>query len=154
MSVWWMRMIVIGEPCFWWELQENCVNTSGPESIKWWHHQCVSHNVITSPMSVQSESSIYWEAFPTSWIFIKNSLVTSSLFAFQINIFILLGCFTQLFQIQRLAKYHQCIPFDRKLTETLFKILCFGGICSNQNFKESSRIIYFKILVFYSVYKG
>ena len=70
---------------------ENCrkigVNTSGPESIKWWHHQCVSHKVMTSQISVQSESSICWGAVPTSWIFIKNPLVTSSLFAFQIKYF-------------------------------------------------------------------
>ena len=70
---------------------ENCRkiggNISGPESIKWWHYQCVSHKVMTSPMSVQSESSICWGAFPTSWIFIKNPLVTSSLFAFQIKYF-------------------------------------------------------------------
>ena len=70
---------------------ENCskidVNTSGPERIKWWHHKCVSHKVMTSPISVQSESSICWGVFPTSWIFIKNPLVTSSLFAFQIKYF-------------------------------------------------------------------
>ena len=81
-------LIVLGEPCF---FGENCrkigVNTSGPETIKWWHHQCVSHKVMTSPMSIQSESSICWGAFPTSWIFIKNPLVTSSLFAFQIKYF-------------------------------------------------------------------
>ena len=26
-------------------------NTSGPESIKWWYHQCVTHKLMTSPMS-------------------------------------------------------------------------------------------------------
>ena len=70
---------------------ENCrkigVNTSAPESIKLWHHQCMAHKVMTSPISVQSESSICWGAFPTSWIFIKNPLVISSLFAFQLKYF-------------------------------------------------------------------
>ena len=88
---------------------ENCrkigVNTSGWESIKWWHHQCVSHEVMTSPMSVQSESSICWGgAFPTSWIFITNPLVTSSIFVF---ISFHLDCFSQLLQIQRLTKEDQ-----------------------------------------------
>ena len=47
---------------------KNCrkigVNTSGPKSIKWWHHQCVSHKVMTSPMSVKSEiNDGTWRAF-------------------------------------------------------------------------------------------
>ena len=97
--------------CTWWYLaslvfSKNCrkigVNTSRPEIIKWWHHQCVSHEVMTSPMSVQSESSICWGAFPRSWIFIKNPLVTSSIFVF---ISFHLDCFSQPLQIQRLAKY-------------------------------------------------
>ena len=57
---------------------ENCrkigVNTSGWESIKWWHHQCVSHEVMTSPMSVQSESSICGGGFPNIMnIYYKSS---------------------------------------------------------------------------------
>ena len=70
---------------------DNCrkigLNILGPENIKWWHHQCVSHKVMTSPISVHSESSICWGAFPTSWIFIKNPPVTLLLFAFQIKYF-------------------------------------------------------------------
>ena len=81
--VWWyLASLVFGKNC-----RKIGINTSGPESIKWWHHQCVSHKVMTSPMSVQSESSICRGAFPTVWIFIKNPLVTSSLFAFQIKYF-------------------------------------------------------------------
>ena len=89
------------------------VNTLGPEIIKWWHHQCVSHKVMTSTMSVQSESSICWGAFPTSWIFIENSLVTSSLFGFQMKYFHSPRLVHTALQIQRLAKYDQCHAWNK-----------------------------------------
>ena len=67
------------------------VNTSRPESKKWWHQ-------AYAPIRKQN----LWGAFPTSWIFIKNPLVTSSIFVF---ISFHLDCFSQLLLIQRFAKY-------------------------------------------------
>ena len=53
---------------------KNCrkirVNTSRPESKTWWHQ-------AYAPIRKQY---LWGGAFPTSWIFIKNPLVTSSLF--------------------------------------------------------------------------
>ena len=96
--------MVLGEPCFWQELQENWCK----------HFRTRKHKVMTSVMSslyasfrihmLQSESSICGGDFPTSWIFIKNPLGTSSLFAFQIKLF---SFSLRLLQIQRLAKYYQ-----------------------------------------------
>ena len=75
---------------------KNCrqigVNTSGLESIKWWHHQSPIH-------ALQSESSIYQK--PSCDVII---------ICFQDKtVFIFLDCFMQLLQIQRLAKYDHSI---------------------------------------------
>ena len=63
--------------------------------IKWWHHQCLSNQkaVFVGGLSQHHEyllKALLWH---------HHYLLSRQ------NIFILLDCFTQLFQIQRLAKY-------------------------------------------------
>ena len=90
---------------------KNCrkigVNTSEPESIKEWHHQCVSlikwphHQCLSNQKAVLvgglSQPHEYLLKPPCDII---NFCLSSK------NISFHLDCFSQLFQIQRLAKYH------------------------------------------------
>ena len=109
-------VIVLGEPFFgkiFWKIG---VSTSGLKSIKWWHHQVCLINIAFIPFIFAFIPSNQKAVFvgsnlrrsQTSWIFIKNPLVMSSLFVMlSLSIFILLDCFMQLLQIQRLTKYNQ-----------------------------------------------
>ena len=75
---WYLASLVFGKNC-----RKIGINTSGLESIKWWHQLC--HHFMYSYAPIRKQ--YLWGDFPTSWIFIKNPLVTSSLFAFQIKLF-------------------------------------------------------------------
>ena len=93
------------------------VNPSGLESIKWWHHQSPIH-------TLQSESSIYQK--PSCDVII---------ICFQDKTFsILLDCFMQLFQIQRLTKY------DLSIGET--KLRNFIGQCEHDIVASCDHILH------------
>ena len=103
-----LSQMVLGEPCFWQELQESwCKN-----------FRTRKHKVIPSGMSsiytsfcihmLQSESSICGGGdFPNHEYLLKPSCDIIIICFPDKTIFILLDCFMQLLQIQRLAKYYQ-----------------------------------------------
>ena len=91
-----LTVIVLGEPCFWWDCRKIGVNTTGPESIKWWHHKFVSHQVMTLLMCVQSESSICWEVSQHHEYSLKTSCDIINFCLSSKNISFHLDCFSQL----------------------------------------------------------
>ena len=100
--------MVLGEPCFWQELQE-----------KWCKHFITKTlKVMTSVMSslyasfcihmLQSEGSIFGGTSQIMNIYWKPSCDIIIICFPDKTIFILPGCFMWLLQIQRLAKYYHC----------------------------------------------
>ena len=85
------------------------VNTSGQESIKWWHHKCVSHYYSFCIHVCQSESNICGGLSQHHEYLFKTSNDIIIICFPDKTIFILLDCFTQLLQIQRLTKYNQYV---------------------------------------------
>ena len=85
-------MLFTGEGSLWWYLAslvfgKNCrkigVNTSGPESIKWWHLWC-HHSMLHFVFICSNQKAVFvgGGGLPNIINIYYNPLVTSSLFAF------------------------------------------------------------------------
>ena len=104
-SVYMDWMMVLGEPCFWQELQENWCKHFRTRKDK------VMTSVISSLLYLYAPitKQYLWGFFQYHEYLLKSSCDITTICFPDKTIFILLDCFMQLLQIQRLAKYYPYI---------------------------------------------